>query len=164
MDAGELIGNALSAVRQLSSVVSIASNVTRIGTDIFVRRVQFRSIERQVRANLSRQAGVDDNNRGGTLQDNDQPERDWKDLYKEDLQQIYRQLNGRDATENELGEYLEDKLEEVFDRAGGQMTRNDEILTDAGDRNSKPDFTGPATYTNFYINEKNFPFYLHYGQ
>ncbi|MBB1287391.1 hypothetical protein HRH25_23650, partial [Flavisolibacter sp. BT320] len=76
-------------------------------------------------------------------------ELDWKDLYKEDLKVIYREKNGREGTEYELGIYLEDRLNEVFRKKGGQMVRNRELYTDAGDRNTKPDFTGPATYLDF---------------
>jgi RHS repeat-associated protein len=101
-------------------------------------------------------SGIDDNgnfqNIDAPIYSNDEGDEgaanNWNPLYKADLANYYKQLNGRDGTDNELGELFE-RLFELYVQSNTQLRdfyevrrNNDKFI--GSNRNTVPDFIGNA--------------------
>ena len=145
MKAGEGIENGLSAIGNISSLLSMGVNITQVGTEIYNNSVQFKIINTQLIGNMTMQAGS-----AGT--GGDGGDDNWKDFYKTDLKRYYKEEYGTDGSENDLGTAFEDIFYNymISEHTNGEIMhnfrRNNTLWDDAHDRNTVPDFSADAIY------------------
>jgi hypothetical protein len=86
----------------------------------------------------------------GSWEDDDDSDIGWTSLYKDDLKRYYKEVHGREGTENELGNEFEFEFEnwvnqDIIRRLETRIRRYPgPTVNTGGDRNTKPDFVGDA--------------------
>jgi hypothetical protein len=84
------------------------------------------------------------------FEDEDDSDIGWSPLYKDDLKRYYKEVHGREGTENELGNEFEFEFEnwvnqDIIRRLETRIRKYPgPTVNTGGDRNTKPDFVGDA--------------------